>query len=146
MVKSLQKATRCTRSVSNRAVLPYQSQLPMSFAIATVFQEFTFSVNCTTIHRYPIFSTRYSVMCKVNTGYCGTSEIEHGLVCAPVRLIIPSLKLGDYFSVQAHKPCSICHKLSFYIYIWSRSLSSISYEQKKISLVLRLNQFSYVKF
>ena len=36
---------------------------------------------CTTIHRYPIFSTRYSVMCKVYTGYCGTSEIEHGL-CA----------------------------------------------------------------
>ena len=36
---------------------------------------------CTTFHRYPIFSTRYSVMCKVYTGYCGTSEIEHGL-CA----------------------------------------------------------------
>ena len=36
---------------------------------------------CTTIHRYPIFSTRYSVMCKVYTGYCGTSEIDHGL-CA----------------------------------------------------------------
>ena len=36
---------------------------------------------CTTIHRYPIFSTRYSLMCKVYTGYCGTSEIEHGL-CA----------------------------------------------------------------
>ena len=34
---------------------------------------------CTTIHRYPIFSTRYSVICKVYTGYCGTSEIEHGL-------------------------------------------------------------------
>ena len=38
-------------------------------------------VACATIHRYPIFSTRYSVMCKVYTGYCGTSEIEHG-VCA----------------------------------------------------------------
>ena len=36
---------------------------------------------CTTIHRRPIFSMRYSVMCKVYTGYCGTSEIEHGL-CA----------------------------------------------------------------
>ena len=32
-------------------------------------------LNCTTFHRYPIFSTRYSVMCKVYTGYCGTSEI-----------------------------------------------------------------------
>ena len=28
---------------------------------------------------------------------------------APVRSIIPSLKLGDYLSVQAHKPCSISH-------------------------------------
>ena len=36
---------------------------------------------CTTIHRYPIFSKRYFVMCKVYTGYHGTSEIEHGL-CA----------------------------------------------------------------
>ena len=38
--------------------------------------------SCTTIHRYPIYSTRYSVMCKVYTGYQGTSEIEHGFcVC-----------------------------------------------------------------
>ena len=29
------------------------------------------------------------------------------MVCAPVRSIIPSLKLGDYLSVQAHNPCSI---------------------------------------
>ena len=41
-------------------------------------------VICTTIHRYPIFSTRYSVMCKVYTGYCGTSEIEHGLCACTV--------------------------------------------------------------
>ena len=39
---------------------------------------------CTTIHRYPIFSTRYSVMCKVYTGYCGTSEKEHGLCACTV--------------------------------------------------------------
>ena len=31
------------------------------------------------------------------------------MVCAPVRSIIPSLKLKDYLSVQAHKPCSISH-------------------------------------
>ena len=31
------------------------------------------------------------------------------MVCAPVRSIIPSPKLGDYLSVQAHKPCSISH-------------------------------------
>ena len=28
------------------------------------------------------------------------------MVCAPVRSII---QLGDYLSVQAHKPCSISH-------------------------------------
>ena len=39
---------------------------------------------CTTFHRYPIFSTRYSVMCKVYTGYCGTGEIEHGLCACTV--------------------------------------------------------------
>ena len=31
------------------------------------------------------------------------------MFCAPVRSIIPSLKLGDHLSVQAHKPCSISH-------------------------------------
>ena len=36
---------------------------------------------CTTIHRYPILSTKYYVMCKVYTGYRCTSGIEHGL-CA----------------------------------------------------------------
>ena len=39
---------------------------------------------CTTIHKYPIFSTRYSVMCKVYTGFYGTSEIEHGLCACTV--------------------------------------------------------------
>ena len=32
------------------------------------------------------------------------------MVCAPVRSIIPSPKLGDYLFVQAHKPCSISYK------------------------------------
>ena len=31
------------------------------------------------------------------------------MVCAPVRSITPSLKLGDYLSVQAHKPWRISH-------------------------------------
>ena len=31
------------------------------------------------------------------------------MVFAPVQSIIPSLKLGDYLFVQAHKPCSISH-------------------------------------
>ena len=41
-------------------------------------------LSCITLQRYPIFSTRYSVMCKVYTGYCGTSEIEHGLCACTV--------------------------------------------------------------
>ena len=45
---------------------------------------FSHNLHCTTFHRYPIFSTRYSVMCKVYTGYCGTSEIEHGLCACTV--------------------------------------------------------------
>ena len=42
------------------------------------------TVYCTTIHRYPIFSMRYSVKCKVYTGYHGTSEIEHSLCACTV--------------------------------------------------------------
>ena len=33
---------------------------------------------------HPIFSTRYSVLCKIYTGYHGTSEIEHGLCACTV--------------------------------------------------------------
>ena len=35
------------------------------------------------------------------------------MVCAPVRSIVPSLKLGDYLSAQAHKPCSISHMYNY---------------------------------
>ena len=52
-------------------------------------------------------------MCKVYTGYHGTSEIEH--VCAHVRSITPSLKPGDYLLVQAHKPCSISHLVPYFL-------------------------------
>ena len=51
---------------------------------------------CTTIHRYPIFSTRYSVTCKV--------YLEHGLCACTVDNLH-----GDYLSIQTHKPCSISH-------------------------------------
>ena len=54
----------------------------------------------TTIHRYPIFSKRYSLTYKIYTAYHGT--MRSSMVCAPVRSIIPSLKLGDYLPVQAH--------------------------------------------
>ena len=36
------------------------------------------------------------------------------MVYAPVRSITPELKLGDYLSVQAHKPCSISHLLALW--------------------------------
>ena len=49
--------------------------------VPKVFEPLKFDCIWTTIHRYPIFSKSYSVLCKVYTGYCGTSEIEHGL-CA----------------------------------------------------------------
>ena len=39
---------------------------------------------CTTIHKYPIFRTKYSIMCKVDNGYHGASEIEHGLCACTV--------------------------------------------------------------
>ena len=39
---------------------------------------------CITFHRNPVFSKRYSVLCKVFTGYHGTSEIEHGLCACTV--------------------------------------------------------------
>ena len=61
----------------------------------------------TTIHRYQIFSTRYSVTCKVYTGYHGTSEIEHGLCAFTVGNSLA--KVRGYLSVQAHKPCSVSH-------------------------------------
>ena len=48
--------------------------------------------NCTTFNRYPIFSTRYSVTCKVFAGYCGTSEIEHGLCVCTVDYPLVYLK------------------------------------------------------
>ena len=57
-------------------------------------------------------------MCKVYTGYHGTSEIEHGLCTYTVdnsRAKAGELKLGDYLSVQAHKPCSISHLSLFFM-------------------------------
>ena len=44
-------------------------------------------------------------MCKVYTGYCGTSEIEHGLCACTVDNPLAKARglLGDYLSVQAHK-------------------------------------------
>ena len=49
-----------------------------------------------------LFSTKYLVMCKVNTDVGDIKWIYH--VCPPVRKIIHSLKLVDYFHVQADNP------------------------------------------
>ena len=71
-----------------------------------------------------IFSTRYSVMSKVYIGHHDISETEPGLCACTVdnplakawglslrtgaqTMFYLSLKLGDYLSVHAHKPCSI---------------------------------------
>ena len=54
------------------------------------------------------------------------------MVCAPVRSIIPSRKLGDYLSVQAHKPCSICWM------VWSMwtAVSYFCYKGNQLSRLL----------
>ena len=61
----------------------------------------------TTIHRYPIFCTRYSAMCKVYTVYHGNNETEHGLCACTVDN--PLAKAQRKSLQQAHKPCSISH-------------------------------------
>ena len=117
-------------------------------------------VICTTFHRYPIFSKRYSVLCKVYTGYCGTSEIEHGLCACTVdnplakarglslrtgaqtMLYLPlvphSTKRGDYLSVQAHNPCSISHLYTYSLLVRIRLL----FELTKLILNFFFSTFS----
>ena len=60
------------------------------------------------------------------------------MVCASVQSIIPSLKLGDYLSVQAHKPCSISH-LSFKL--WSDIIVLISIYLKNVFTAVKLVLF-----
>ena len=64
-----------------RSIIP---SLKLGNYLSVQAHKHALSLTCTTIHRYPTFSTRYSVMCKVYTGYCGTSEIEHGLCACTV--------------------------------------------------------------
>ena len=72
-----------------RCTLIYGDLYRVIFIITCYKLLYDFSIrNYTTIHRYPTFSTRYSVMCKVYTGYYGTSEIEHCLcVCTVDNLL-----------------------------------------------------------
>ena len=48
------------------------------------------------------FTTNYLMMCKVYTDVCVIKKLYH--VCPPVRKVIHSLKLVDYFNVQADNP------------------------------------------
>ena len=59
------------------------------------------------------------------------------MVCAPVRSIIPSLKLGDYLSVQAHNPCSISHKATD-IFLAAQQLQNIDVDSFAIGLWSRV--------
>ena len=60
------------------------------------------------VHRYPIFSTRYSVMCKVYTGCHDISEIEHGLCACMVDNPLPKAR-GLSLHTGAQTICSISH-------------------------------------
>ena len=72
----------CTCKVDNPLAKAWGLSLRIGTQTMSIYSPL--SLTCTTIHRYPVFSTRYSVMCKVYTGYCGTSEIEHGLCTCTV--------------------------------------------------------------
>ena len=54
----------------------------------------------TTIHRYPIFSKRYSLTYKVYTAYHAT--MRSSMACAPVRLII------SLYRRTSHAPSLTC--------------------------------------
>ena len=77
-------------------------------SLRTVAQTMLY-LTCTTIHKYPIFSTRYSVMCKVYTGYCGTSEIEHGL-CACTEAKARGLSLRTGAQTMLYLTCTTIHR------------------------------------
>ena len=58
------------------------------------------------------------------------------MVCAPVRSIIPSLKLEDYLSVQVCKACSITHIIEFRI---RRD------NTKKLGIIFNTNMYFSIK-
>ena len=67
------------------------------------------------------------------------------MVCAPVRSIIPSLKLGDYLSVQAHNPCSISHLFSHHVLLDEAVLEIEKKSQCKCKLRLIIYSFNKKK-
>ena len=55
-----------------------------------------------------MFSNSYSVLCKVYTGYYGTSEIEHGLCTCKVDNPLAKAR-GLSLRTGAQTPCLISH-------------------------------------
>ena len=74
---------------------------------------------CSTFHRYPIFSKRYSVLCKVYTGYCGTSEIEHGLcACTADNLLAKARGLSLRTGAQTMLYLPLINYTPFELYVF----------------------------
>ena len=74
-----------------------QNLLTLKFRFLSLHQTSMLNSICTAIHRYPILSMRYSVMCRVYTGYHGSSEIEHGLcICMVDNPLAKALGLSPY--------------------------------------------------
>ena len=67
------------------------------------------------------------------------------MVCTPVRSIIPSLKLGDYLSVQAHKPCSIL-KLGNNLSVQAHKSCSISHLKPMVTEGARSKRRRYAVY
>ena len=74
------------------------------------------------------FSTKYLVMCKVNTDVGGINSY----VCLPVRKIIHSLKPVDYLHIQANNPW-------YNYYLFKGPITAITIMHgKKTHLILKI--------
>ena len=89
--------------LSVKAGLPTQPNIPFPKRSTTLTNQIHIVPQSTDI----LFSTRYSVMCKVYTGYCGTTEIEHGLCACTVDN--PFAKARGLSLRTGAQPCSISH-------------------------------------
>ena len=89
---------------------------------------------CTTIHRYPIFSMRYSVLCKVYTGCHGTSEREYGLCACTVNTPLAKAR-GLSLRTGAQTMLYISHKTQCLIRIYN-----IGANFRKQTFLLKTNQ------
>ena len=94
------------------------------------------NIFCTTVHRYPIFSMRYSVMCKVYTGYCGTREIEHGLcACTVDNPLAKARGLSLRTGAQTMLYLSLISKTAHYNILITQLHKEIGSERKLIAYI-----------